>query len=81
MVEKSLLNAFSYKRAGTKFLGNSGFAKSVVVTNTGSLSDVVLDGKIGYMVKTQNSEKLAEVIVSSMKVIRKKNQTSIVGTE
>ena len=41
-----------------------GFEKPVVVTDVGGLPDVVEDGKTGYVVKSENSARLAEAIVN-----------------
>lgn len=40
-----------------------GFEKTVVVTEVGGLPDVVENGKTGYVVKPQDPEKIAEVII------------------
>ena len=39
-----------------------GFDKPVIVTNVGGLSDVVEDGKTGYIVEPRNGQALAEAI-------------------
>ncbi|MDE6362789.1 MAG: glycosyltransferase [Lachnospiraceae bacterium] len=40
-----------------------GFEKPVIVTNVGGLPDVVTDGKTGYVVESQNPDKIADAIL------------------
>ena len=44
-----------------------GFDKPVIVTNVGGLPDVVENGKTGYVVETNNTEKLSDAIISFYK--------------
>lgn len=41
-----------------------GFEKPVIVTRVGGLPDVVIDGKMGYVVEPKNSKGLAEAVVN-----------------
>lgn len=40
-----------------------GFEKPVVATNVGGLPDVVTDGRTGYLVKAENADAIADVVV------------------
>ena len=52
------------------------FKKPVVVTDVGSISEVVVDGETGYVVNPRNSEELAEAIIT---ILKNKNEREKMG--
>jgi len=50
------------------------FKKPVIVTNVGSIPEVVDDGKTGYIVPPRNEKKLAEAIIDILRDEHKRKQ-------
>ena len=58
-----------------------GFEKPVIVTNVGGLPDVVIDGKTGYIVPSQQPKALAEAIVRYFQLQKEQEFTENVRKE